>query len=243
MKLEFRKTINLTLVIIYFLTSSCTKVMWEGNAPHKYDIIEQFLTTENGEKVVFIGKSYHYIFDDKDKFIRKILGWKNRHKLRLSGNETLSISKTNKVEGIIDIEIRPVAEKLSDEDVKFLEEIGFKSTVNNSLVVMRKKLVLKGEMYIPKPNVTYTSSNLAQKYQIILDYKDGILTRSKKIALTPITVTTDAVLLLSGAVLVTATGLAIAGLYSGYCVLGFLASDDACIKQYKEFRKRRADAK
>ncbi|MHC4182809.1 MAG: hypothetical protein ACYSR0_05620, partial [Planctomycetota bacterium] len=58
--------------------TTTTTGIWEK--PTYTDNINRFLTTVNGENIIFIGAKYHYIFEN-NKSLRNILSWKYRELL------------------------------------------------------------------------------------------------------------------------------------------------------------------
>ena len=60
-------------LIVSLVLSSCsisaTEDMW-SHKEHYYDKFDKFLISDEAKQVIFLGKKYHYIFDDNDGEIR-----------------------------------------------------------------------------------------------------------------------------------------------------------------------------
>lgn len=193
------KNIVTTILTAVFLLSinGCTlNAVWNSSY---HENISQFLISENGEKVIFIGKKYHYIFNDETNFIKNILGWKSKTKLKLSINNFYASSSY--IKAVIDLK-NIKSQTLSNSELEFLSNLGFVKANNNKGIV-KKSLVLRGTRYRPKPNIDYQVSNLQNTYEVEID-NSGLFSNTTKIATTPLAVANDA-LLISG----TAAGLAI----------------------------------
>ncbi len=198
--------LRIAIILCLFSINSCTITALWGKNYYK-DTVNQFLISEDGSQVIFLGKKYHYIFYDNSNIIKALLSWKNRQKLQLI------ISEFNVISSDIDvlINLKIIDNKklehdaqihTSSEDISFLKNLEFTKNDNN---IFEKNLLLKGTRYRPKPNVNYNTNSLSKTY-ILNIHDDGFIDNVwKKIAFTPIAVANDAILI-SGSVVLSAIG-------------------------------------
>jgi hypothetical protein len=184
------KSILIAILIITNLTS-CTKHLWKRS--YYVENFKNFMATEDGKKIVIIGKKYHYVFDDESQTLIKLLSWINKSKLEIE-NYNFRVSEINKITGSIAIKSKAPKnsdEDLNEEDIYFFNKFGFTSDGN----IFKKNIILSGQRYSPKSGVNYDkidTSNKEYKFNIeVSDYAD----RTKKIVLTPVAVAIDGALI------------------------------------------------
>ena len=183
------------LFIFLLLLSSCeidrTKRMWSKKA-HYNDTITSFLIREDGKQMAFIGKEYHYVLDADSEILKNLLSWNSRLKLTTQ-TSNFYVGLTNSVE--LDVQIYTVFTSFSPEELEFLKKLGF-SEKNQRF---SKNIKLKGKRYLPNPNVNYDiPSSLNRKIYISVSYT-SYPQLMLKASLTPITVTSDAVSIVTAA--------------------------------------------
>jgi hypothetical protein len=199
-----------SLIIIFSLlfNSGCiTSEMW--NEKEYYDdTIKQYLISEDGNKVIFLGKKYHYIFDDNSGIIRQLLNWKGRQKLVMNIYDFKAISESDiKLSVWISSSFKKESssknlENLSKDEIAFLTKLVFSDQKWGNNQVLAKKLNLSGTRYLPKPAVDYKvgNSSLNKEYKVRVELEhESALNKSKKIALTPVTVVGDTITIVGGA--------------------------------------------
>lgn len=189
--------IKLICLISFLSISSCstyTKDLWTESYN---EVFRNFLITKDGRSVVFIGSHYHYVFDDNSSILKDLLTWNGRNVLFIDAEEThLEVDEFNNVIGRVVIEsfvnnLRP------DQDV-FLRSIGSRSEDGKALKVT---LRLRGKRYMPQRNLSPYLPSLNRSYTIPVHYHYGPGKKMMKIALTPITVVADSIILLGHIVL------------------------------------------
>ncbi len=83
----------------------------------------------------------------------------------------------------------------SPSDIAFLKKLGFLESEikGDSAKIITKRIKLEVERYLPKPHTQYPVTNsISKKYKVtVQNTYDTALEKSKKIALTPLTVTGD----------------------------------------------------
>jgi hypothetical protein len=182
-----RPLIKLIIISLFLTSCDFTEKLWRKTYYH--ETIKNFLISKDGRKIVFLGEKYHYVFDDKDAEIRDLLLWEGRDILEIS-RFNFEITSLDKVRGKILVSTLKDHIQASEDYIKFLKTSGFKSIKRNDSGY-QKELYLTGIRYLPKPNTSYdVNSSLNQEYKVTIANND-LYDRSKKIALTPITVVGD----------------------------------------------------
>lgn len=181
---------SLILCLTALMLSSCvTSYMWGDK---KYDEkIDQFFIGADGRYVVFVSPEYHYIFTDNSGNLARILSLKQKNILTINKKKShLKLDSNNDIKGPLVFEgpfsILPV------EDIAALQSMGFRPDKRDNVSI---KLELTGRRYAAK--YVGQSSVLETNNQISIYYNDsGLVKGMGKAAITPVTVTLDAVLLI-----------------------------------------------
>jgi hypothetical protein len=207
----------LVILTLLFNTGCITTEMWQKKEYYD-DTIKKYLVSEDGAKVIFLGKKYHYIFDDNSGVIKQMLKWSGSSKLVMSIYAFEALSE-NDVRLFVWIESASEKEllsknlsKLSKGEVDFLKKMEFLDKKSGNESILGKKINLSGTRYLPKPGVDYSAinSSLNKEYKVRVEVRyDSALGKSKKISLTPITIAGDAVVIV-GIIGALAVSLAIA---------------------------------
>ncbi len=185
------KITRLFLVLILFLQSSCvTQALW-GDKSYE-EKITQFFVGSDGRYVVLVGEKYHYIFADNSGVLKVILSSGRNNALTIKADQSyLKLSSGNEVKG--DLVMGGPSSLLSAEDLQALERLGVKKNAKGDLLAY---INLSGRRYAAK----YLGDGLSRSntMQVItIYYRDSSLVKNVgKIAVTPIAVGLDAVLLI-----------------------------------------------
>ena len=188
------KFTSLFLCISLLFLSSCTvtKILW-GDKSYQENI-GQFLVGADGRYVALVGDNYHYVFSDGSGTLKQILSLNQKGILNINTKETyLKLDKNNDISGHLIIS-GPFS-ILPPEDKMTLFSLGFKPNKNDEIVV---KIQISGKRYLSK----YLGHNGARPtnaaYVITVYYSpNSSFTKDVgKVAVTPIAVTLDAVLLI-----------------------------------------------
>lgn len=177
------------LSILLFM-SSCflTNKMWH----HYYnDDIDSFITTRSGTQVAFLGKKFHYIFDDRAGALKEILFWKRRKILYIDVESTrLKVDQFGNVNG--HVAIKSTYLNPEPRDQKYLYNLGFYRNKDGYLEI---ELPLYGKRYIPDSR-RYKDKGLNKPYRLKIEYeeRDNPAITAGKVAISPITITLDAVI-------------------------------------------------
>ncbi len=154
---------------------------------------------------VFIGKKYHYVFEDDAGQISEFTKSEWKSKLNIS-NINLMVNKDNRVYGEVELEFIKTVNQLPASDINFAIAKGF-SKNNNRL---NKTLSLKGIRYKPAKEFSINDDNkFSTKYEFLIHYDFSNPNNMSKTALTPITQAADGILMLAKDVLIPALGSAV----------------------------------
>ena len=190
-------TIKSILIFILIITNltSCTSMLWKKNS--YIDKFKNVLNTKDGEKIIILGKKYHYIFNDDSLVLTKLLDWENNSKLEIE-KYNIRITENNKIIGsiILKTKVEKNLDNVLDEQEKsFLQTLGFKNSGSNQ-AILTKKIYVSGARYAPKSDVNYdTISTSNKEFKIKVDVDDNFVDKARKIAFTPVTVLADGVII------------------------------------------------
>jgi hypothetical protein len=185
------KITHLFLVLVLFVQSSCvTQALW-GDKSYE-EKITQFFVGSDGRYVVLVGEKYHYIFADNSGVLKVILSSGRNNALTIKPDQSyLKLSSGNEVKG--DLVMGGPSSLLSAEELQALERLGIRPNAKGDLLVY---INLSGRRYAAK--YLGDGLNRSNTTQIItIYYRDSNLVKNVgKIAVTPIAVGLDAVLLI-----------------------------------------------
>ena len=185
------KITHLFLVLVLFVQSSCvTQALW-GDKSYE-EKITQFFVGSDGRYVVLVGEKYHYIFADNSGVLKVILSSGRNNALTIKPDQSyLKLSSGNEVKG--DLVMGGPSSLLSGEELQALERLGVRPNAKGDLLVY---INLSGRRYAAK--YLGDGLNRSNTTQIItIYYRDSNLVKNVgKIAVTPIAVGLDAVLLI-----------------------------------------------
>lgn len=188
-------TYTVLLVILLTETSCVTKYLW-GDSSYEEKISKFY--TGDGRYVVLIGENYHYIFTDNSGKLRNVLSLHQKGVMSINLKKShLKLNKNNEVRG--DVVVEGVVFDLSSEDKKKLVDTGM---VGEYASFMSATIPLYGRRYAAR----YLRSNseaAETSYIIKVSYNDSnMIKNAGKVAVTPIAVSLDAVLLIGKVVIV-----------------------------------------
>lgn len=186
--------LNLALCSSLLFQQSClTKALWGKN--YYTENIEKFLIGADGKYIVFLGAEYHYVLADHSGILRGITSLRQNNILTINSKKTyLDLASNNDVEGYLVLQ-GPFG-ILPPEDVVMLRALGFSSDIEDNIVI---KIKLVGRRYQARylGRDLQNSSSLNAIYKIPVYYSDSSLIKGVgKAAVTPVTVTLDAVILI-----------------------------------------------
>lgn len=180
----------LLISLLLFQTSCVTKALW-GDKQYK-EKITQFLVGNDGRYVVFVGEQYHYIFTDDSGALKTILSL-NKKVFDIKTKDTyLRLNSNNELKG--EIVMFGVSTGLTPEEMQLLRRADIRPDRNGDLLA---RIEVTGRRYAAK----YLNQNLTQSGStsqvITINYRDSnVIKDAGKVAVTPIAVGVDAVLLI-----------------------------------------------
>ncbi len=173
------------------LQSSCvTKYIW-GDKSYQ-EQINQFFIGADGRYVAMLGDEYHYVFSDNSGILKTILSMKQQGVLTINVTKShLKLYANNDVKGTLVFD-GPFS-ILDREDAKTLMRLGFSPDRRDRLTV---KMDLTGKRYAAK-YLNQSLSKVNTSHTITIYYNDSNVVKDVgKVAITPIAVGLDAVLLI-----------------------------------------------
>ena len=182
------------LLLLLTVSGCLTKKLW-GYSNYR-ESIKQFLVGSDGRYIVLVGTNYHYVFADNSMALSRILSLRQRGVLNINPEKTnLKLDDRDYIEGVLVIE--GFAPSLAPEDSMALRSLGFAPDADNYISI---PLRVSGRRYAPRNLGGSIASST--EYIISINY-DGSSAAEKvgKAAITPITVTLDAALLIGKVVL------------------------------------------
>lgn len=188
---------SLILCATLILLSSCvTKFLW-GYKKYDEKILQAYVGSD-GRYVVFVAQEYHYIFTDNSGLLKEVLGLKTQNILTINPEKTyLKLDANNDIKGHIVIE--GPFDILAQEDMIKLGTLGVRPNRDDNVSI---KINLVGRRYAARYLGAQAASNSAV-YKIPIYYNDdnSFAKSVGRVAVTPVAVTLDAVLLIGKVVI------------------------------------------
>jgi hypothetical protein len=211
--------ISTFLLLVCFSSIGCvTKAVWEDkhtSTPYN-EIILAFYTDAKTNNIAFIGEKFHYIFDKQTKEFIELLKDKDflnlkKENLRINASVSQSDIQT-------DISVTFDLDKINKKQNLWLTSHNYREVMipppPNSQIgvkVYMKHYHINGKRYLVDSKVNAVAYRLKRAIGIrIMEHKVEKGNLAKKIALTPLSVTADAVgsaIVLAGAVVLLPVGL------------------------------------
>ena len=207
-------TVTVFAVVIFLSIGCVTKEVWtERLQPKPYDeTILSFYTDSQKSNIVFIGEKYHYIFDENTEDFAKVL--RAKELLKLSKDKlTIHASVDQENQKIIyaNIIIRLPLDKLTKEQSSWMESnlpnIEQIPPLNiegkhppKALEYRHLFFNIKGKRYTANPEINSKVVKLKSPLKIeITEFEMEKKNPLYKIAMTPLSLTADAGLIIIGA--------------------------------------------
>lgn len=189
---------NIFFCTVLLLSTSCiTKYLW-GDQSYEEQIYQVFVG-QDGRYVVLVSPEYHYVFTDSSGLMREILSLKQENVITMNRRKSFfKLSNNNDVNGEIFLE--GPFDLLAREEAIRLHTLGVLPDSKDNLAV---KIKLNGRRYAAR-YIGQTANKTPLGIKRITIYYRGDSSPAKdagKVAITPIAVTLDAVLLIGKVVL------------------------------------------
>jgi hypothetical protein len=154
------------------------------------DELKSFLLAQDGSLLVVAGSKYHFMFSLNEP-LRSILKWQKRARIQPTFN-TILVSANQKIESSFRFSV--ANENLTTADRAFLKQHEFSLVAN----AWHYNDTLKGTRYAAG-NVQLPQAVLFNKpFAIKMQEPDGLPETAMKVALTPLTVTADTIMVTVG---------------------------------------------
>ena len=197
------------LSMVIFLSLGCvTKQVWkEKHKPFPYsETIISFYSNVEKEEVLFIGEKYHYIFNKNTQDFIRILKQKQFLNLidrKLNVDANLYPLDNGKVSAHIEIEFKKNELNQAQKDwfLKYAENNGgrYSRLIQDNEDIYNVLFNIKGTRYQAKAEVNAQVVKLQNPIPLsIVDYKVEKKSTLYKVAMTPLSVTADATLVVVG---------------------------------------------
>lgn len=183
------KKLLILCALLFQISCALTSALWNDSYDETF---KDFLVSQDGRYVVFLGHEYSYVLADDLGIMKEILAWKERNLLFINIDKTnFVVDHRNQVKGYVIIEC--VYNNITPDQEIFLKSMGFRGKGHDPLSL---KLELRGVRYQPlSDSVVHAPAKLNRTYIISVHQQPGFGKRVGEVALTPITVVADSVLL------------------------------------------------
>lgn len=196
----------LIFLSLFHLASCTTAQLWENTK--YYETISHFLTTNDGDELIFIGDKYHYIFSNTDS-LNDVLRWKDRALLKAQFNDNFVVSTDNIVTG--NYITTCICNNATSNQIKWLKDNGFNNIIEkNKLTTLKhvtyfKEGAIIGRRYLPNDISFDELEKLNNTYRIRVEEEKTLLGIAGRVAETPFTVAGDGVIFLGLAAIMIVT--------------------------------------
>jgi hypothetical protein len=187
----------IALFLILPLSTSCvTKALWSD--PSYNEVISQIFVGADGRYVVFVGDRFHYVFTDNSSLLKTVISLKQKKILSMNPERTqLKLDSDNNVSG--EVVFSGPFSLLPAEDAYSLQALGFGPDYKDNISI---RIKVSGRRYVAK-YIGSAAPVLELPYRVKVYYSDNNLIKGVgKAAVTPISVTLDAILLIGKVALI-----------------------------------------
>ena len=187
---------KLLITALLFLPGCTTTAVWENN--NYTEIVNSYLVTEDGEELVFQTQKYHYIFS-RAKSFNELLQWDQHNLLEVIFDKNFVVSTDNKVKG--EYKFICNCAKQPQASLDWLKSKGFRYVFNEKVdcesdsFIFIKEGKLDGTRYQLKAESNVTMSTLNSPFKITIEESPTFMETTGRLAITPITLTIDTILL------------------------------------------------
>lgn len=151
-------------IIIYIVIAGCSHTTTSEWQDIYTDDIYQFLISEDGNSLVFVGIKYHYVFVNNDE-LKDLLLWEDRRLLKASFNENFVVRNSNKIMGSYSLICN--CAHLTLKQTQWLKTNGFNKGDSN---IYMKTSSLSGKRYLADDVVSNNEyANLTHPYEITIE--------------------------------------------------------------------------
>lgn len=202
----------LAIAIAAFLSMGCaTTALWETKKEYTSytETVDAFMTTKDDKKVIFLGRSFHYVFAQDPKFAY-LLKNRDRDEITFRVNSGSYRVDQSNASAFFYVDVKP-----KKDDTELLKWLADNRIPANKQGVYSYGVSLKGERYEADKSVNDKVSKLGQSISIkVSELKpEGAASAVFKLAATPVAIAADGVIL-AGVVVVVVPLLLVSGMTS-----------------------------
>ncbi len=192
----FKKPTYFLLITIFFI-NSCIATKYLHRELSYQETFRSFFISKDLQDIVFMGRKYDYIFKDDEGVIENLikLNWKKKLTIK---NFDLTASGDN-VKGNIIVETKAEDMDFTKEQLKILENIGFKKSEDRLV----KTIMVNGLRYKPAPysNENQEKSSFHNFYTTTIKEEISQKRKLARIAATPIAIAADGMIIYAGGII------------------------------------------
>ncbi len=187
---SIKYTAKIIYILLFIFICSCVSTKRLQNSGYK-DTIRQFLLAKNSSEVIFLAEKYHYILQDRGKYLQGLLFSKYRYLLRIDPSaSSLTLHDNNIIEANLTLTLNTTKPPL--DAARYFIAKGFKDYSGQELFI---KIKFYGKRYLPNKNFRTRTFSLNRAYTLkVIDQSPDA--KKRKAVLTPLTMGVDATLFL-----------------------------------------------
>lgn len=190
------------VVAAAFLSMGCaTKAVWDKKyeSVDYNETIEAFMKSNEDSKIVFLGRTCHYIFS-KNEGLDYLLANRDKDEIVFDVAKGRYVVNENRANASFYVRIKP-----KKDDTELLKWItANKAQYDKATDTYSYFVALSGERYAPDQKINNLASKFGRSIMITVKEKraisDGVGTTTGKLAITPLTAAIDGAAILIGAV-------------------------------------------
>lgn len=167
-----------------------TQALYSKSYSHSDEVVSGFYISSDDKLLVVIGERHHYVFP-LDADLKKVLDWPGRSKVTAQFNQ-FDLRDDGSVSGGAFLQVKK--DEINSTEREFLENVGFKLDKDS----FQLNRVMRGKYYSAKKVGSVSPFNKSYSIEIV---ETSSLPALIKVALTPVTVTVDGVLIIGGVTL------------------------------------------
>ena len=146
--------------------------------------------TEDGNKIIFIGKKYHYIFLNHES-LSDIVKWNDNVEFKANFSDNFFVTLDNKITG--KYEVTCECNDIDNTKKQWLKDHGFVRLLKEEKTIYKKVDNVTGDRYLSNNLVFDKYEKIDEKYSITVETEKTSLGVAGRVALTPIAVAEDGV--------------------------------------------------
>jgi RNase P/RNase MRP subunit p29 len=177
-----------SILIIAPLSGCITGSMHKSNRNYYNENILSILATKDKSTIVIVGRDHHYVVSSTENLVSILTS--SLHKNIKAKLSLFEVDTDNSFKGTIELSVYVT----EPSDIEETKRLGFVNKFNR----IKKEIEIKGKRYAAGNFSSEQKIQLNEKYTIRVSEPEGVAKKAMKIAVTPLTVAVDGVLLILG---------------------------------------------